>query len=284
MIKRQYDDEKDHVHVLSYGGGTQSTALLLMALKGEINGVIPDYIIFSDTGNEPRYVIKQMRRVNKYIKEKYNKEIIVTSKGNIYEDLMRASETGERVASLPFHTINSDTGLDGFGRRQCTEDYKIVPIKKKIRELLGYKPRQRIKEMVHMWKGISTNEIQRVKPIQDKWITAEHPLVDVVDIDRSRCITYVERELGFTPKASACIICPFHDNSHWLEIKRGDSDGFEDACKLDEKIRNGLAYKDELFLHKSRKPLRKVDFNEDQLELDLDIDHFLNECEGMCGV
>ncbi|WNV81644.1 hypothetical protein RUL31_10515 [Bacillus atrophaeus] len=47
MIKHQYDDGKKHIYVLSYGGGTQSTALLLMALKGEINGVIPDYIIFS---------------------------------------------------------------------------------------------------------------------------------------------------------------------------------------------------------------------------------------------
>nr|WGD78961.1 phosphoadenosine phosphosulfate reductase family protein [Bacillus subtilis] len=52
MIKQHYDDGKKHIHVLSYGGGTQSTALLLMALKGEINGVIPDYIIFSDTGWE----------------------------------------------------------------------------------------------------------------------------------------------------------------------------------------------------------------------------------------
>lgn len=36
MIKKEYDDDKKHIHVLSYGGGTQSTALLLMALKGEI--------------------------------------------------------------------------------------------------------------------------------------------------------------------------------------------------------------------------------------------------------
>lgn len=280
MIKQYYDDNKKHIHVLSFGGGTQSIALLLMALNGEVNRVIPDFIIFSDTGNEPKHVIEQVERVNQYIKEKYKKEIIITGNGNIYDDLMRATETGERVSSLPFHTINRETYLEGIGRRQCTNDYKIEPVKKKIRELLGYKPRQRVKEMVHMWKGISTDEIQRVKPIKDNWITAEHPLVDVVNVDRSRCITYVERELGFTPKKSACIICPFHDNATWLEIKKDDPEGFEAACKLDEKIRNGLAYKDELFLHKSRKPLKEVDLNENQL----DIDYFLNECEGFCGI
>ncbi|MER2459872.1 phosphoadenosine phosphosulfate reductase family protein [Bacillus subtilis] len=75
MIKQHYDDGKKHIHVLSYGGGTQSTALLLMALKGEINGVIPDYIIFSDTGWEPQYVYNWVNKVNEHIKATYGREI-----------------------------------------------------------------------------------------------------------------------------------------------------------------------------------------------------------------
>lgn len=282
MIKQTYDDGKKHIHVLSFGGGTQSSALVLMALAGKVNGVIPDYIIFADTGNEPKYINPQVQRLNEYIKTKYNKEITITSRGNIYDDVLRATKTGERVASLPYHTVNG-TGKeyqDGIGKRQCTNDYKIQVVNKKIRELLGYKPRQRVKEMVHMWKGISTDEIARVKPIPDNWITAEHPLVEIVNVDRSACIAYVEREMGFTPRKSSCIICPFHDNLHWLEIKKEDPEGFEAACVLDDRIRNGLAYKDELFLHKSRKPLREVDLNEDQMT----IDDFVNECEGFCGI
>lgn len=282
MIKQQYDDDKKHIHVLSFGGGVQSIALLLESLKGKVNGVKPDYVIFSDTGNEPKAVMDQVERVNKYIKEKYGIEIHITSKGNIYDDVIRATETGERVASLPYHTIDG-TGAeytDGIGRRQCTGDYKISPVKKKIRDLLGYKPRQQVKEIVHMWKGISTDEIQRVKPIADKWITAEHPLVEVLNIDRSRCITIVEEELGFTPLKSACVICPFHDNATWLEIKKNSPEEFEAACVLDDKIRKGLRYKSELYLHKSRKPLREVDLQESQTT----IDDFINECEGFCGI
>ena len=281
MIKKNYDDGKKHIHVLSYGGGTQSTALLIKALKGEVSGVIPDYIIMSDAGNEPKYVIDQVERVNNYIKTKFDKEIIITSNGNIYNDLLKATETGERVAGLPYHT-EDENGERGMGSRQCTGDYKITPVRNKIRELLGYKPRQKVKEIVHMWKGISTDEIQRVKPIKDKWIEAEHPLVWELSMDRSACVAYVERELGFTPFSSACIICPFHSNSAWLEIKKNDPEGFQRAVELDLKLRSGkLKFKSKVYLHKSRLPLGEVDLGENQMEL---FDMFNNECNGFCGI
>lgn len=279
MIKKEYDDGKKHVHVISFGGGVQSIALTEKALRGEVNGVIPDYIMFSDPGNEPAYVMEQVHKYNESIKRRFGKEIIVTNGGNIYDDLLKACETGERVASLPFYTKNG-IGEEGLGRRQCTSEYKVEPIKRKIRELLGYKPRQRVKEVVHIWKGISTDEIQRVKPIQCTWRVAEHPLVDVLSIDRSACVAYVERELGFTPYSSSCVICPFHDNQLWLEIKKLDPNGFKKACELDELIRAKLKYTNELYLHKSRKPLKDVDLQEDQVT----IDDFINECDGFCGI
>lgn len=279
MIKEEYDDNKQHIHVLSYGGGTQSTALLLMALEGEINGIIPDYIIFSDTGWEPNSIYEWVNKVNDYIKKKYNREIIFTNGGNLRDDLLKAAEIGTRVATMPLFTL-SESGSKGMVRRQCTSEYKIEPVKKKVRELLGYKQRQHVKEVVHMWKGISTDEIQRVKPIFDKWIEAEHPLVDVADVDRSACIAYVERTGLGTPAKSSCIGCPFHDDQTWLEMKKYDAKNWEDACYIDEQIRNMPRLKNEVFLHKSCKPLRDVDLNENQLTFD----DFTNECDGFCGI
>ena len=185
------------------------------------------------------------------------------------------------MAGLPFHT-EDENGEIGMGSRQCTGDYKITPVRNKVRELLGYKPRQKVKEIVHMWKGISTDEIQRVKPIADKWIEAEHPLVWELSMDRSACVAYAERELGFTPFSSACIICPFHSNSAWLEIKKNDPEGFQRAVYLDLKLRSGkLPFKSKVYLHKFRLPLGEVDIGEDQMEL---FDMFNNECEGFCGL
>lgn len=279
MIKQHYDDDKKHIHVLSFGAGTQSTAMLLMALKGEFNGVIPDYIIFSDTGWEQPFTYEWVEKVNRYIKEKYNREIITVSEKSIRADILRAVESGERLASLPFFT-KDETGKKGMVLRQCTQEYKIDPVKRKIRDLLGYKPRQRVREIVHMWKGISTDEIQRVKPIADKWIEAEHPLIDIHQMNRSNCIAYVQREGLGTPAKSSCIGCPFHDNGTWLDLKRNDPESFEDACFIDEKIRRLPGLKSEVYLHKSCKPLREVDLNEDQLTFD----DFINECEGFCGI
>lgn len=280
LIKKHYDDDKKHVHVLSFGGGTQSTALLLMALKGEINGVIPDYIIFSDTGWEPKSIYEWVDKINKHIKEIYGKEIVFTNGGNIRKDLIAAAENNERVASLPFFTL-ADDGSTGMVMRQCTDEYKIKPVAKKVRELLGYKPRQRVKEVVHMWKGISTDEIHRVKPIPTSWIEAEHPLVEVVDIDRSACIAYVERDGLGTPAKSSCIGCPFHDNTTWLEMKKHDPESWADAVAIDKKIRKMPKINGQVFLHRSCVPLDEVLLAEDQLNI---WDMFGNECEGFCGI
>jgi hypothetical protein len=279
MIQQTYDDDKKHIHVLSYGGGTQSSALLLMALKGEINGVIPDYIIFSDTGWEPKHVYDWIEKMNNYIKKEFGKEILFTSKGNIRTDIIENAETGKRYASIPFFTLDKN-GKVGMVRRQCTGEYKINPVKKKIRSLLGYEPRQRVKEIVHVWKGISTDEIQRVKPIADKWQEAEHPLIDVAGMDRSACIRYVENEGLGTPAKSSCIGCPFHDAKAWKDMKMNDPESWNDAVEVDRKIRKLPRFENNAFLHRSCIPLEEVDFGEDQYE----IDHFINECEGMCGI
>lgn len=284
MIQKNYDDAKEHIHVLSYGGGTQSTALLLMALKGEVNGVIPDYIIFSDTGWEPKNVYEWLNKVNDHIKEKYGREIIITSNGNIREDIMNG-KNGKRFASIPFFTKDK-FGKKGMVRRQCTGEYKISPVQKKVRELLGYKKGQRVKEMVHMWKGISTDEIQRVKPARDIWITAEHPLVDILEMDREECIKWVEKELGATPPKSSCIGCPFHNNAMWLDMKKNDPESWADAVEVDEHIRTLPRFKDQAFLHRSCQPLKDVTFYEhtDIFNFIDDEDGFTNECEGMCGL
>nr|WGE05068.1 phosphoadenosine phosphosulfate reductase family protein [Bacillus subtilis] len=130
MIKQNYDDGKKHIHVLSYGGGTQSTTLLLMALKGEINGVIPDYIIFSDTGWEPQHVYNWVNKVNEHIKATYGREIIFTDNGNIRDDIVQGAETGNRFASIPFFTRDSK-GEIGIARLQCTNEYKILPVNRR---------------------------------------------------------------------------------------------------------------------------------------------------------
>lgn len=280
MIQEMYDDEKKHIHVISYGGGTQSTALVLLALEGKINGVTPDYIIMSNLGWEKKAVMPFVRRFKQYVKDRFDREIIIADGGNIYDNTLNGAKNGTRFASMPLYTTN-DENERVIVRRQCTYEYKIKPVNSKIRELLGYNSKQRVKEVVHLWKGISTDEIQRVKPIEKpKWIIAEHPLVDALWQDRSFCIKYVEDAGLGTPPSSSCKGCPFHSNEEWLDVKKNDPEGWKQAVELDEAVRKIKNMRHETFLHRSCKPLKDVDLNENQLT----IDDFINECEGFCGV
>jgi hypothetical protein len=60
--------------------------------------------------------------------------------GNLRDDLIASSETGARVPNPPLFVQSVKS--DGMLFRQCTSDYKIQPIFKKLRELIGLKPRQ----------------------------------------------------------------------------------------------------------------------------------------------
>ena len=74
----------------------------------------------------------------------------------------------------------SEGEADGIGRRQCTDNYKIRPIRRKIREMLGLMKRQRVPAgtSVELWLGISTDEAIRMKTSRDTWITNRYPLIE----------------------------------------------------------------------------------------------------------
>lgn len=262
--------------VISLGAGVQSTTMLLMACHGEIMPK-PQYAIFSDTGWEPKSVYEHLEWL-KGEAARYGIEVIVTSNGNIREDILASVNDSKRVASLPFFTKDKDGNM-GMVRRQCTNEYKIQPVQKMIRQLLGYQSRQRIKEHVNLWLGISLDEVQRMKPSRETWITHLYPLIDR-RMSRMDCLNWMEKQGYPLPPKSSCIGCPFHTDRMWLDIKRNDPEAWKDAVYIDKVIKNLPRFKGEAYLHRSGRPLDQVYLQEDQIE----IDFFNNECEGMCGV
>ena len=55
------------INVVSYGGGVQSTAIVLMAIDGLIPK--PDYVIFADTGSEMESTYKTVKEIKKLCKK-----------------------------------------------------------------------------------------------------------------------------------------------------------------------------------------------------------------------
>lgn len=269
--------EQKIVQILSLGAGVQSSTMALMAARGEIEPR-PEHIVFSDTGYEPPEVYKWLEWLTAELK-KYGMEVSIYMPSNIKTDQEDFID-GKRksVPSIPFFTRNED-GKKGMMFRQCTKNYKIMPVHKKIRELLGYQPRKRIKEKVILWMGISTDEMFRMKPAQAKWIEHRWPLIEK-EMSRIKCLQWMESKGYPLPPKSSCVFCPYQSDERWVDWKKNNPTLWQEAVEFDKKIRHYPKFKGTAYVHRSGVPLEDVDFKENQTELDL----FDNECEGMCGL
>lgn len=266
------------MNVVSLGVGVQSSCLALMACRGEIQPK-PDLVVFSDPGWEEEETYEYAEWLKKEI-ESHGIDVIYTSGGNIKEDLLKAAADGTRMASLPFFT-QTKSGEIGMVMRQCTMEYKVQPVRRAIKEYLGVKTARQIKQEIVLWMGISTDEIERVKTSQVKWIENRFPLIEKV-MNRLDCMNWLARNGYPVPPKSSCIGCPFHSDYTWLDMKRNKPKAWADAVAVDKAIRHMPRMKNEVYLHRSGKPLDEVDLNENQIEFNFD--GFGNECEGYCGI
>lgn len=269
-----------HLTIISLGCGRQSTAMALLAAHGEISPT-PDCAIFADTGWEGQETYETKRWLSSPNVLPF--PVHTVSAGNIKEDHLKGlNSTGQRFASMPLFV----EGGQGKGRRQCTREYKIDPITRKVRELLGLsKGEHATKHTVEQWIGISTDEAIRMKPARQKWITNRWPLIEL-EMSRHDCERWMEKSGYPIPGKSSCIGCPFHNDGHWRNMKRTKPLEFADAVAFDKAIRHGgstlRGTNSQQYLHRSCKPLGEVDFR--SLEDAGQINMFNNECEGMCGV
>ena len=261
------------MRILSLGAGVQSSTLALMIEKGEVPMV--DCAIFFDTQAEPSYVYDYLDKLKKLV----SYPIHIVTAGDLGEDSLT-----DPFVKLPVYIVNLETGEVGFGRRQCTREYKITPIIKKIRELAGLKKYQRIPVdfKVSMLMGISRDEMQRAAENREKWITNVYPLIFDKQFNRGDCLAWMERNGYELPQRSAYYFCPFQSNAEWRRMKQLHPVMFDNAVKFDEKIRHKMRDdRYEAYLHKECRPLKDIDLdpNKDQMDMFNDI------CdEGMCGV
>ena len=271
-------NRKKTLTVISLGVGVQSSTMLLMAAKGELPNV--DCAIFADTGYEPKSVYNYLNLLKKIVKF----PIYQVSKGNIKNDIINSIKNNTKFPTAPFFTQNAITGKKGMLRRQCTFDYKISVIRKKLRELcnVGYRKRFPKDKYIEQWIGISTDEIQRMKPARDPYILNRHPLIEM-NMSRQDCINWMKKNNFPLPEKSACIMCPYHNDAYWHFMKTERPSEFAEAVEFDKIIRTGAKnIKDNLYLHKSCKNLDEVEFN--KKEDDKQLDMFNNECEGLCSI
>lgn len=268
---------------LSLGAGVQSSTLALIIARGELEPI--DAAIFADTGWEPPKVYVWLDWLTAEIQRcAFPFAVHRVRTGNIRDDIIRKSgtnATGQTFRSIPWHLLKP-SGETAINKRQCTSAYKIEPIHKKLRELLGYAPRQRIpKDACELLLGISLDEIYRMKTSRHGWLVHAWPLIDL-SMTRNDCLLWMERKGYPLPPRSSCVGCPYHSDDEWRSI-REDPELWADAVMIDKLIRKPREnFQSEQFMHRSCVPLDEVDLSTaaDHGQLDF----FNEECDGMCGV
>lgn len=271
------------IHIISLGAGVQSSCMSLMAAKGEITPM-PTAAIFADTQAEPKSVYTWLDWLEKQLPF----PVYRVTKGDLTADALKMRQRVKTKYAgsdytktiLPTYIANKN-GTRGIVQRQCTWDYKVVPIIRKTKQLI----KEHGCQSAVQWIGISLDEIIRMKESREKKITHRWPLVDA-GMKRYQCLTWMERNGYPKPPRSACVYCPFHSDSEWLRLKTTEPDEFIRAAKFERDLQFQKSKTDNMngvpFLHNSLKHLDAIDFSteEDRGQMNM----FNNECEGMCGV
>ena len=205
--------------VISLGGGRQFSVMALMAGAGAFDRT-PDCAIFANTHWEPPSIYAHLD----WLEGQLHFPLYVVDNGRSLREDVKAltNHSGSpRYIDIPVYLKGSDGQGDGIGRRQCTDSYKIRPIRRKVRELLGLRGRQRVPSgvSVELWLGISTDEAIRMKTSRDRWITNRYPLIEA-GMSRRDCMDWWKERYDRPLERSACVACPFQSRSRWVETKR----------------------------------------------------------------
>lgn len=258
---------------LSLGAGVQSSTLVMMMVTGDLPWV--DSILFADTGDESELTLRHLDWLEEQVNLRTNGqvEVLRVNRGGRLSDRIRNRATGQgvinndRFVSAPFYTSGRPGkrgGAGGQGKRQCTREFKLEPLDRARRGLLGYLPRQRIPAgSVEVWIGISTDEVVRAGAAFSAWQINRYPLLEQ-RMSRTDCIAWLEARGFPVPPKSACVFCPYKTNAEWRWLRDNDPKAWADAVEIDRLIRKTPGMREQEFLHRDRVPLDQVDLRTDE--------------------
>jgi len=242
---------------LSWGCGVQSTTLAVMSALGEAD--LLDVVITADTGWERHATYAARDFYSAWLRERGMRVEVVTA-GDIKQD-----GAVEHI-HMPFFTSNG-----GPLQRQCTKQFKIIPIKRRLRELAGWHATKQPHPpagAIELWLGISWDEYQRMKHSRVKFIVHRWPLIER-RMTRNDCIDYLESHGLPVPVKSACIGCPYRRASEWLDMRDNAPDEWREVVAFDEANRHnplaerGGSLADELYVYKKAVPLIEANLEAD---------------------
>ncbi len=239
----------DKLRVISLGWGVQSWSLVAMAAMGELDPV--DFAIHADTTWEHKATYDHARTWTAWLGDHGVK--VVTVQGN-RTDVVR--EDWSNSVLIPAFTVDAASGTRGQIKRQCTHDWKIMPIRAFVRAEMKRRGLPMVPGAVQSIQGISLDEWQRMRSSDVAYIENVYPLVDM-RMTRGDCVTWLEGKGLPVPAKSSCVFCPYKSIGSWKELKRAGGTDWETATAVDVAVRSKRP-KAELFVHPGRVALTEA--------------------------
>ena len=217
------------LRTISYGGGIQSTALVLLA----INKVIDfDVALFANVGDDSEHpgTLRWVRDVMQpYAAERgfpIHELHRVKRDGSVETLFERMTKEGSRRLPIPLYLSNGAPAS-----RSCTADFKIKVIGKWLKANGASADNPATVAI-----GISTDEVQRANT--KKVEPYERPVYPLLDLGWSRqdCGNYIQEQMGKVPPKSSCFFCPFHRPDVWAEMRRDEPELFAKSVQLERTL------------------------------------------------
>jgi hypothetical protein len=269
---------EDPLYAISYGGGVQSTAMIVLAIQGKIKA---DVALFSNVGEDSEHpaTLDYVRNIAIPWAASHGfpvYEIIPYRRGEpttIVQEIMRPGSGRDIIP------VYGDTGKPMS--RTCTSDFKVKNLGKYLKQLGASK-----NNPAHVLIGISVDEIERAnRGKNEPYEIREYPLLDL-GLFRDDCMAIIESAGLPVPPKSSCFFCPFHKKQVWSELRRDHPDLFQKAQDLEDymNVRNKERGRNPVYLTRSKKRLSDA-IGEAQNELDFGSDMGEFGCdEGVCFV
>ena len=176
--------------ILSYGGGTNSTAMLIGLLE---RGERPDAILFADTGAERPETYAHVRAVDEWCRRNGLPKIVTVT--------ARASRKG----GIENYCL-SNKQLPGiaYGFKSCSVQFKIEPVDEYLNA--NFESEWEVGSITKL-VGIDAGESHRAKESPKAAYKNRFPLLEW-DWGREECKEAISRAGLCQPGKSACFFCP----------------------------------------------------------------------------
>ncbi|GAA1890385.1 phosphoadenosine phosphosulfate reductase [Streptantibioticus ferralitis] len=257
--------------VVSYGGGVQSTALLVLAAQKRLPYRT---FLFANVGDDSEHpaTLAYLRNVAIPFAAQNGldlQELVRRRRdGSTWTLMQQLKRPESRSIPIPVRMSNGAPG-----RRSCTAEFKIKVIGRWLREqgATACNP-------ATVGIGISLDEIHRANRRRaEPHERVAYPLLDR-GLRRTDCEALIADAGLPVPPKSACFFCPFRTVEGWHQLRRDEPELFSQAVELEDTInqRRKALGRDPVYLTRYGQPLATAipaSAGEDQLE---------DESEGTC--